>query len=151
MESYGDRVQFELPGKGQRPHYQIINPTGRKMGFDSKNLLLRLNEDGNIADTLSSVFSIEAIKAAASGVGKTASRTRVSRVSTGSSVGSGASRQTAATQVVDTVERDKYAYFKENRETMPEGIQKFSQQISELMHSGMAAEDAFNAIIEKHF
>src|SRR5690606_33054419 len=62
MQSYGDRVQFELPGKPPRPNYQVINATGRKMGFADRHLLLRLNENGDISDNLTTIFSLDSIK-----------------------------------------------------------------------------------------
>jgi hypothetical protein len=146
MESYGDQVQFELPGKAQRPHYQVITSAGRKMGFDSKNLLLRLNENGNISDDLSSIFSIDVVRAAAKGQSARTTTVRSTR-STG-----GASRTVAAaSQPVDSVEHDKYAYFKIHRESLPDGIQKHSAHISDLMRSGMSAQDAFDAVIKQHF
>jgi hypothetical protein len=153
MESYGDQVQFELPGKAQRPHYQVITSAGRKMGFDSKNLLLRLNENGNISDDLSSVFSIDAVKAAARGQSSRTTAARSTSSTGATSRGtSGASRSAAvAAQPVDTVEHEKYAYFKAHREALPEGIQKHSARISELMRDGMSAQAAFEAVIEQHF
>lgn len=150
MESYGPNVQFELPGNAQRPNYQVINNAGKKMAFDKKNLLMSLNSGGNVSDTLSAVFTLDAVKTAMKGGGvKTAAKPRASRSSTASSSPRGS--YTPAAQFVDTVEHDKYAYFKTNRETLPEGIQKHSAAISELMKNGMSAEDAFGEIIKQHF
>lgn len=150
MESYGANVQFELPGNAQRPNYQVINNAGKKMAFDKKNLLMSLNSDGNVSDTLSSVFTLEAIKTAMKGGGaKPIARARATRPSTSGT----ASRSSYApvAQVVDTVEHDKYAYFKANRDFLPDGIQKHSADISALMKSGKSAEEAFKQIIEQHF
>lgn len=149
MEAYGNRVQFELPGKGPRPNYQVINTAGKKMAFDKKNLLLAASFNEEIGTELSSVFTLDMIKAAVRGGGvKTAARARVVRSSTGSTT----SRSAGVTeQAVDVVERDKYAYFKANRETLPDGIQKHSQKISELMRGGMSAESAFDEVIKQHF
>jgi hypothetical protein len=152
MESYGDQVQFELPGKAQRPHYQVITGTGRKMGFDSQNLLLRLNENGNISDGLSSVFSLDAIRAASKGLSTRTTAVRSTRSAAAPRSSGSASRTAAAApQPVDAVEHDKYAYFKAHREELPEGIQKYSTHISELMRGGLSAEAAFEAIIKQHF
>ncbi len=158
MESYGPNVQFEMPGNAQRPNYQVINKAGKKMAFDKKNLLMSLNSDGNVSDTLSSVFSLEAVKTAMKGGGvKSTVRARVSRPSTGatgatsSSAGTTRSSYTAPAPVIDTVEHEKYAYFKENRDALPEGIQKYSSAISDLMRSGKSAEAAFDEIISQHF
>lgn len=153
MESYGANVQFELPGNAQRPNYHVFNNAGKKMAFDKKNLLMSLNSDGNVSETLSAIFSLDAVKTAMKGGGaKTVTRARTSRPST-SSGGSSASRSsyTPVAQVIDTVEHDKYAYFKANREFLPDGIQKHSADISALMKSGMSAEQAFEEIVKQHF
>ncbi|PLC53763.1 hypothetical protein CR155_09920 [Pollutimonas nitritireducens] len=149
MESYGPSVQFELPGNAQRPNYQVINNAGKKMAFDKKNLLMSLNSDGNVSNTLSAVFTLEAVKTAMKGGGaKTVARARTSRPSTAGGTRSGPA---PAAQIIDTVEHDKYGYFKANRETLPEGIQKHSAEISTLMKNGMSAEEAFGEIIKQHF
>jgi len=155
MEAYGANVQFEFPGNAQRPNYQVINKAGKKMAFDKKNLLMSLNTDGNVSDTLSGIFTLEAVRMAMTGGGaKTVARARVSRPST-ASVSSGGTRsrsaQAPAAEPVDTVEHRKYAYFKENRDNLPDGIQKHSATISDLMHNGLSAEDAFSEIIKQHF
>ncbi|UYO94868.1 hypothetical protein [Pollutimonas sp. M17] len=153
MEAYGDRVQFEQPNKSARPNYQVISTSNRKMGFDSKHLLLRLNEDGNVGEQLTSEFSLEAIRTAMNGGGKKPAGSRASTVVRRSGASGGASRSApaAAAAAVDEVERDKYAYFKANREYLPEGITRYSQQISDLMRNGMSAENAFEAIIKQNF
>ncbi len=151
MQAYGASVQFELPGHAQRPNYQVINNAGKKMAFDKKNLLMSLNSSGNVSDTLSAVFTLDAVKASIQGGGvKAAPRTRSSSPGT-TSGNSGGRSHTPVAQVIDTIETDKYAYFKNNRETLPEGIQKHSGAISQLMRNGMSAEDAFDEIIKLHF
>src|SRR5690606_26021405 len=150
MQSYGDRVQFESPGAKRRgPYYQIINARDMKMGFDDRHLLLRLNADGNIADELSPVFTLDALKAAQLGTArKPASRSSPRGASPARRTGT--SREAPATPV-DTVEQDKYAYFKSHRDYLPEGITKYSQEISELMRKGIPAEQAFDTVIKAHF
>ncbi|NYT63766.1 hypothetical protein H0A66_15720 [Alcaligenaceae bacterium] len=155
MEAYGPNVQFELPGHSQRPNYQVINKAGKKMGFDKKNLLMSLNPNGSISDTLSAEFTLDAVKTMIKGGGaKAAPRPRATRTSTeGASPRSTSSRASyvPVAEVIDTVEHDKYAYFKANREELPEGIQKHSGAISDLMRNGLSAEAAFNEIIKLHF
>lgn len=174
MKSYGDRVQFELPSKAARPNYQVISSTNRKMAFDARHLILRLNENGNVGDELSPVFSIEAIKSAMLNSGKPARGTRngVARRaapptrsaddyseddddSSDYERTTGMSPRRSATSApapdVDAVEREKYAYFKANREAFPEGITKYSQEISALMRAGASAEDAFEQVIKENF
>jgi hypothetical protein len=154
MEAYGDRVQFEQPNKSPRPNYQVISQSNRKMGFDDKHLLLRLNEDGNVGELLSPEYSLDAIRAAMNGAGKKpAARSTTAaarRPNTSGGVARGAP-VTAAAAAADEVEREKYAYFKANREYLPEGIARYSQQISDLMRTGMAAENAFEAIVKQYF
>ncbi|NYT22993.1 hypothetical protein H0A73_05220 [Alcaligenaceae bacterium] len=148
MESYGDRVQFEFPGHGKYPIYQIIGRSERKMGFDGKHLLLRLNDTGNVAESLSSEFSIDAVRNAINGRRATRSGT-VSRTANGG--GAARVRAAAPKAAPDTVERDKYAYFREHRDTLPEGITQYADEISQLMRVGKTAEEAFRQIVEQHF
>lgn len=149
MESYGDQVQFEFPGHGKHPIYQVIGRGERKMGFDGKHLLLRLNESGNIADSLSPVYSLEAVRAAISGKRSP----RGSSAGRSSPAGSTTRRRVAAAApvAVDTVEQDKYAYFRAHRDELPEGISQYANEISQLMRGGKSAEDAFKHIIAQHF
>lgn len=147
MESYGDRVQFELPGHSKRPIYQVIGRGDRKMGFDGKHLLLRLNENGNVAETLSAEFTLEAVRQAI--LGKRSTRGNSStRASSSRPVRQRAAAPAAA---VDTIEQDKYAYYRAHRETLPDGISQYANEISQLMRSGKSAEAAFQQIIEQHY
>ncbi|NYT85601.1 hypothetical protein [Pollutimonas harenae] len=155
MNSYGDRIQFEMPTKARTPSYQVINARDMKMGFDNRHLLMRLNDAGNVGDEMSTAYTLEAIKAALANDGrKTASRgsaRSTSPSSRGSSPRASSSRSTAPAAPVDTIEQDKYAYFKANREYLPDEITKHSQEISKLMREGMSAEQAFEATIKAHF
>lgn len=147
MESYGDRVQFELPGHGKRPIYQVIGRSERKMGFDGKHLLLRLNESGNVADTLSPIYNLDAVRDAIAG--------KRTRGASGTRAASGSSptrrRAAAAPAVIDTVEQDKYAYYREHRDELPDDITQYAGQISELMRAGKSAEEAFGQILAEHY
>ena len=143
IQTYGISVQFEFPGHGKMPIYQIINQSGRKMGFDGKHLLHSLNENGNISDQLSAEFSLEAVQQSMTAPPKT---TRARKSSSG-----GAVRKTAAAVAAEQIEVEKYNYFRANREQLPAGIQKYADDISTLMGKGMSAEDAFTTIIDQHF
>jgi hypothetical protein len=155
MQSYGDRVQFDLPGKGQRPNYQVINTAGKKIAFDSKSFLLKPNENGDVSDNLSAIFTLAQIKAAKtySGIKVSSPRARSSTsAGSGTRSNAGASRSAPApAKVVDTIDADKYLYFKNNRDMLPEGIQKYSDQVGQLMRTGMSAEEAFEEVIKQHF
>jgi len=173
MRAYGDRVQFTLPGKAMRPNYQVINSSNRKMGFDDRHLLLRPNADGNISDELTDEYSLDAIIEALEEAkrprprGRSATRrsTTAVRRSTATAVSDEATdddwdyddvpaprRVVATPQVdVDAIERERYAYYREYRDTFPEGITRYAQDIGELMRQGMNAEQAFNTVIQQHF
>lgn len=147
MESYGERVQFELPGHGKRPIYQVIGRGERKMGFDGKHLLLRLNESGNVSDTLSPIYTLDAVRDAIAG--KRTRNTAGTRAASGSSPAR--RRAVAAPAVVDTVEQDKYAYYREHRDALPDDITQYAGQISQLMRAGKSAEEAFGQILAEHY
>lgn len=144
IQTYGISVQFEFPGHGKMPIYQIITQSGRKMGFDGKHLLHSLNENGNISDALSAEFSLEEVQQS-----MTAPPPKTTRARKSSSAG--AVRKTAASLAAEQIEIDKYNYFRQNREQLPTGIQKHADDISVLMAKGMSAEEAFTTIIDKHF
>lgn len=148
MESYGDRVQFEFPGHSKYPIYQVIGRSERKMGFDGKHLLLRLNESGNVADSLSPIFSIDGVRDAVAG-----KRTRSAGPSRSAASSNGVTRRRAPAQaaVVDTVEQDKYAYYRAHRDELPEDISQYASEISRLMRSGKTAEEAFNEVIAQYY
>jgi len=151
MQAYGDRIQFELPNKAPCPNYQVINPAGRKMGFDARHLILRPNADGNISDELTPAYTLEAIKAAMTGAGSAAGRSRPRIAGAIHGASAPAKRAAPVQQAADTVEREKYAYYKENKEALPDGIVKYSQAVSQLMRQGLSAEAAFDQIIKQHF
>src|SRR5699024_6838903 len=116
--------QFEFPGHAKMPIYQVINQRGFKMGFDGKHLLHSLNENGNISDNLSAEFSLEQVQEAMTKPAAAAPRARKSA--------GGATRKAA---VPDTVEVDKYNYFRANRDWLPDGIQEYADDISALMRT----------------
>lgn len=144
MTSYGERVQFGLTGIGERPHYQVINTFDKKMAFDGNNHLMHPQEDEFVGANASSIFTLEQIQAAIAGVGiKKAGGTRMTRVGTRSSP--------AAVKAGDLIDVQKYEYFKNNAQKLPEGIRAYSQQISNLMKNGMSAEAAFGEIVQQYF
>lgn len=149
MESYGDRVQFELPGHGKQPIYQVIGRSDRKMGFDGKHLLLRLNENGSVADSLSPIFTLEAVRNAMSGRRTTRGTATTRAPSTRS--GTTSRRAAAPAIAVDTIEQDKYAYYRSHRDELPDDISRHAAEISELMRAGKSAEDAFKQIVAQHY
>ncbi len=143
MLAYGEQVQFALSGSGQRPNYQVINPAGKKMAFDSNNHLLTPKADEFVGSNATTVYTLEQLKAVIAGGSRTGTATRVSRVGTRSSP--------AAVKAKDLVDAAKYEYFKNNRQTLPAGIEKHSDEIAGLMKNGISAEDAFAEVIKRHF
>jgi hypothetical protein len=53
--------------------------------------------------------------------------------------------------VQSALDAEKYAYFKNNRGSLPETIGEHSEQISALMRGGMSAEAAFAEVVKLHF
>lgn len=139
MQAYGNTVQFEFPGHGKMPIYQVINHRGFKMGFDGKHLLQGLNENGNISDNLSAEFSLEQMQEALLPP-VVAPRARKS---------AGARKKAAVAP--DQIEVDKYNFFRANRDWLPDDIQYYADDISEMMRGGMTAEQAFTSIIDQYY
>lgn len=150
MESYGDQVQFELPGHSKHPVYHVIGRGGRKMGFDGKHFLLHLNEAGNVAETLSPVYSLDAVRDAIAGK-RSPRKTSASRASAAGSSSSTRRRAAAPAPVVDTVEQEKYAYYRANRADLPEDISQYAGEISQLMRAGKSAEEAFKHVVAQYY
>lgn len=144
MMSYGERVQFSLIS-GQKPNYQVINTFDKKMAFDGNNHLMHPQEDEFTGSNATTVLTLEQIRAAIAGVGvKKTVGTRTVRGSTRSS-------SPAAAKVGDLIDVQKYEYFKNNVQNLPEGIRAYSQEVSNLMKNGMSAEAAFGEIVQQYF
>ncbi|MBB5391571.1 MULTISPECIES: hypothetical protein [unclassified Herbaspirillum] len=152
MAAYGDRVHFSMFGSVQKPHYEVINSFDKKMAFDGNHHLHRAEDDEFGAGNVTPIFTLEQIKRiiATGGSGVRSSTPRSARAASARSAG-GARPMTAAARAREAIDGEKYAYFKANREMLPEGINQYSDDISALMLKGMSAEQAFGEIIEKHF
>ncbi|RBA24139.1 hypothetical protein [Herminiimonas fonticola] len=147
MTSYGERVQFSLTS-GQTPNYQVINTFDKKMAFNGNHHLMHPQEDEFTGSNATTVLTLEQVKAWIAGVGvkKTVSA-RTARVSSHSRTGS----SPAAAKVGDLIDVQKYEYFKNNVQKLPEGIRAYSQEVSNLMKNGMSAEAAFGEIVQQYF
>ncbi|MFJ7565973.1 hypothetical protein ACIQW9_03315 [Herminiimonas sp. NPDC097707] len=145
MKAYGERVQFALSGPGQRPNYQVTNTFDKKMAFDGNHHLLRAEEHEFAVGNATVVLTLQQIEQTIAGIGmaKTTSSVRKTRV-----VGSAAK---AAVKPGDLIDIQKYEYFKNNMQKLPEGIRAYSQQVSALMKQGMSAEAAFGEIVQQYF
>ena len=149
METYGDRVQFALSTSGAGPRYQLTNSAGKKMAFDGNHHLHHPEEGEFGPGSATGVFTIEQVKLAKLGGGRTVrSSAGTSRVSRSSSAPRAPS---AATRAKDLLDSEKYEYFKNNRSTLPDTIGEHSEEISTLMRGGMSAEAAFGDIIKRYF
>jgi hypothetical protein len=139
MAAYGDRVQFALTTPGQRPNYQVWNSSDKKMAFDSNHHLLHPKDDEFEGVNATVIYSLDKIKEAKANVGKTSNVKR-------------SVRNTAATiKATDMVDAAKYAYYKDNRQSLPAAIGDYSDEITTLMRNGMSAEDAFGEAVKRHF
>ena len=143
MASYGDRVQFGLTAGGQRPYYQVINSSDKKMAFDSNNHLLHPVADEFLGSNGSMVYTLDQIKAAIAGVGiRTAAATRAR---------SAGGTRAATVKAQDVIDSQKYEYFKHHRDLLPPSIGEYSAEITALMKQGKSAEEAFDEVIKQHF
>lgn len=147
MKAYGERVQFALSGPGQRPNYQVTNTFDKKMAFDGNHHLLRAEEHEFAVGNATVVLTLEQIEQTIAGIGmaktSTSSSVRKTRV-----VGGGTK---VAAKPSDLIDIQKYEYFKNNMQKLPEGIRAYSQQVSALMKQGMSAEAAFGEIVQQYF
>lgn len=152
MTAYGDRVHFSMFGSVQKPHYEVINSFDKKMAFDGNHHLHRPDDEEFGAGNVTPIFTMDQIKRiiATGGSGVRSSIPRAARAASARSTGT-ARPTTAAARAREAIDGEKYAYFKANRDMLPEGINQYSDDISALMLKGMSAEQAFGEIIEKHF
>lgn len=153
MTSYGERVRFSLFGSVQKPHYEVINEFDKKMAFDGNHHLHRAEDEEFGAGNVTAVFTLDQVKRLIAAGGSTRSSTpRAARTTAArSSSAAGARPMTAAARAREAIDAEKYAYYKANREMLPEGINQYSDQISALMLKGMSAEQAFGEVLEQHF
>ena len=148
MAAYGERVQFSLVSGGAEPSYQVINDMGKSMAFDRDHHLLQAQEDLFAAANATAVFTMEQINAARSGYG---ANTRMAS-KTGRVVKSAAGpTKTAAARMDEQVAAARYAYFKENRGSLPPRIAEYSGEIDQLLKKGKPVEEAFNEVVKKYF
>ena len=54
-------------------------------------------------------------------------------------------------KATDMVDAAKYAFYKDNRQSLPAAIGDYSDEITTLMRNGMSAEDAFGEVVKRHF
>lgn len=145
MQAYGDNVQFSTNGTIHGPNYQVINAAGKKIAFDSSNLLIQPNEDDFVGKTSGVLYTLDQINALLvkinSPVKKSApARSRRAAETTGTSSSRGS---TALTKIKEQIAIQKYEYYKTNRTILPSTIREHSEEITRMMESGIPVETAF--------
>ncbi|PRC95036.1 hypothetical protein [Solimicrobium silvestre] len=148
MQAYGDNAQFSTNGTIHGPNYQVINTAGKKMSFDSGNLLIQTDEEEFTSKISATIYSLEQVKALLVRINSplvktTATRTR--RVASSTSVGTTSSPRggSALAKAKEQIAIQKYEYYKTNRATLPSDIREHSEEITRMMESGISAEEAF--------
>lgn len=150
MVAYGDSVQFSIIGSVDGPNYQVINESGKKITFDSNNLLTHAEEDEFAVRNSLTVYSLDQVKTqlikiSTPQVKATAPK---ARRATGTGTPRGGS---AVAKAKEQIAIQKYEYYKTNRATLPSDIREHSEEITRMMESGMSAESAFNEAIKLCF
>lgn len=150
MLAYGDGVQFSVIGSVDGPNYQVINASGKKITFDSNNLLTHTRENEFTTKNSLLIYSLDQIKAQLIKINTPTIRAAApkSRRSTGASSPRGGS---AAAKAKEQIAIQKYEYYKTNRAALPSDIREHSEEITRMMESGMSAESAFNEAIKLCF
>lgn len=149
MESYGDRVQFSLVTGGPVPSYQVINQLGKVMAFNGTHHFFKAEGDEFAGANALNPLTIDQIRNAASGARTVAPKVRgarVARTTTGTTV-----PRTTAARIAEQQAAERYAYYKENRATLPQEITEHTNEIADLMKTGASAEKAFSDIVAKYF
>jgi hypothetical protein len=143
MLRYGEQVRFATTGSGPHPKYQV-GSGARTMSFDDRHILLTPKPGDFTGDKVSKDFTLQQIETLASG-GKLAPARPTTHLSSTPRAGTQASR------TLDALNAEKYAFYKENRATLPADIGKHSDEVTEQMKNGLSAADAFAHVVAKHY
>lgn len=149
MVAYGENVQFSNLGSVDGPNYRVINTSGKKMGFDSSNML-SLSDESAFEGKNAALLTLEQIRTLLHQINvprpkTTAAKSR--RVAGTVSPRGG----TAVTRAKEQIALQKYEYYKTNRETLPSDIREHSDEITRMMEAGVCAEEAFNEAVKLCF
>ncbi len=142
MLAYGENVQFSGSGTTEGPNFQVINAAGKKISFNSSNLLIHTDEKEFSGKTSALIYSLDQIKnqlikLSTPAVKATATKRKVA----GTASPRGGS---ALAKAKEAIAIQKYEYYKNNRADLPSDIREHSEEITRMMESGMSAESAFN-------
>lgn len=153
MVAYGENVQFSNLGSVDGPNYRVINTSGKKISFDSSNMLAQPDES-EFEGKNSSVLALEQIRTLLQHVNAPKPKTIAakSRRVAGTGTGTVSPRGgTAVTRAKEQIALLKYDYYKVNRAVLPSDIRDHSDEITRMMEAGMSAEGAFNEAIKLCF
>ena len=148
IAAYGNCVQFSLVSGGAEPSYQVINDMGKSMAFDSEHRLLQAEENLFSASNASAVMTVDQINAARASYGASSrAATKTGRVVKAAS----GPTKTAAARLEEQVAAARYAYFRENRASLPPRIAEYSGEIDQLLKKGKPVDEAFTEVVKKYF
>jgi hypothetical protein len=150
MSAYGESVQFSASGTVDGPNYQVINASGKKISFNSNNMLTQTEDKEFEGKNSGMVYSLEQVKAQLLVLNSPVVRTTVTKTRrvTGTASPRGGS---ALAKAKEQIAIQKYEYYKTNRATLPTDIREHSEEITRMMEGGMSAESAFNEAIKLCF
>jgi len=150
MLAYGENVQFSASGSVDGPNYQVINASGKKISFDSANLLTRTDENEFSGKNSAVIYTLEQVRALIVKINSPAARPAAAKTrrATGTPSPRGGS---ALAKAKEQIAIQKYEYYKTNRAALPTDIREHSEEITRMMESGMSAESAFNEAIKLCF
>ena len=149
MVAYGENVQFSSLGSVDGPHYRVINTSGKKMSFDSSNMLAQPDES-TFEGKSATLLTLEQIRRLLQQVNVPKPKTMAAksrRVAGTVSTRGG----TAVTRAKEQIALQKYEYYKTNREALPSDIREHSDEITRMMEAGVSAEEAFNEAVKLCF
>lgn len=144
MNDYGDRVQFSLAASSAEPSYQVINAQEKKIAFDNRHHLLRVEGDEFDPGNVTPIFTQEQVKGAIAGFAPLSSGGRAVKVAR-------AGTRVSAAKLEEQYAAARYEYFRNNRQQLPAGIAGHTEEITELMKQGKSVEDAFQEVVRKYF
>ncbi len=145
MLAYGEQAQFSDKGTLQGPNYQIINAAGKKIAFNSNNLLIQTEDDDFSGSVAAPVYSLEQVRTLLTQLNSPLAKVaRTKRVASGAKTPAAPRGGTALAKAKELIALQKYDYYKTHRATLPPDIREHSEEITRLMESGISAEVAFN-------
>ena len=154
MQAYGENAQFSKNGTTEGPNYQVINKAGKKMAFDSSNLLIQPDDNEFLGTTFSPIYTLDQVQELLVRINSpivkaTATRTRRAAGTVGST--SSPRGGSALAKAKEAIAIQKYDYYKTHRASLPSDIREHSEEITRMMEKGMSAEDAFAEAIKLCF